>query len=227
VSRVLVYCGFQHRQDISLPAAGVQGLPVQVMEAGPLRLLWSAVAWPFDSANIQQHAVEYHGAVNHIFRQSAVVPFRLLSVFDDQAALAAFITENQPGFLHDLERLKNFVQMEFVVYPAPGTIQTNTSSGTAYLRQKATALRSAEGFVHAMRETVAHLCNEIRTRENKNGIRVFALVERGRENEFRHAVSSVPMPEHLSRRMSGPWPAAEFLSEQVRSPQITPATGAQ
>lgn len=227
MSRVLAYCNFQHRLDISLPPVGVQGSPMQVMEAGQLRLLWSSVAWPFDPANMQQHAVQFHGVVHHIFKQVAVVPFRLLSVFDDQASLASFIAENQSGFLQDLDRLRNFVQMEFVVYPAPGTIQPNTSSGTAYLRQKATALRSAEGLVHAMRETIAHLCSEVHTRENKNGTRVFALVDRGRENEFRQIVSSVPLPEHLSRRISGPWPAAEFLSQQVKAPQIAPAAGTQ
>lgn len=227
MTRVLVYCSFLDHPDISVPAVGVQGSPVQVMEPGQLRLLWSSVAWPFVPAHMQQHAVEFHGVVDHIFKQGAVIPFRLLSVFDDQASLTSFVTENQLGFLHDLGRLKNFVQMEFVVYPAPGLIQPSPGSGADYLRQKATALRSAEGFIHGMRQSVAHLCSEVHTRENKNGTRVFALVERGRENEFRQAVSGVPIPEHLSRRISGPWPAAEFLSEQVKTPQIAPVAKPQ
>ena len=57
-------------------------------------------------------------------------------------------------------------------------------------------------------------------REGKNGTRIFVLVERGREQGFRQAVSELGLPEHLSRRISGPWPAAEFLSERVRTPQI-------
>jgi len=40
---------------------------------------------------------------------------------------------------------------------------------------------------------------------------------------FRQAVTAVPIPTHLSRRTSGPWPAAEFLSEQVKMPQVTGA----
>ena len=52
-----------------------------------------------------------------------------------------------------------------------------------------------------MRDAVAHLSSEVRVREAKNGTRIFVLVERGRENDFRQAVSAVVVPEHLSRRM--------------------------
>ena len=137
----------------------------------------------------------------------------------------AFVTENEGRFLDDLERLKSFVQMECVVYPAPrqvqGQAQADSSSGKAYLEKKAVAIRSCEGFAQAVRDAVAHLSHEVRVREGKNGTRIFVHVERGREIDFRQAVSVLPLPEHLSRRISGPWPAAEFLSDQVKTPQIS------
>jgi hypothetical protein len=218
VSRILVYCGFEHGPQISWPTAGMQAAPVKVMELGALRLLWSEVEWPFDPERTQQSAVEFHGVVHHIFKQAAVIPFRLLSIFEDEAAMRAFAVENQERFLEDLERLKHFVQMECVVYPAPQ--REDRSSGKAYLEQKAGVLRSAEGFAQAVRDAVAHLSREVRVRETKNGTRIFVLIERGGENDFRSAVSAVAMPEHLSRRISGPWPAAEFLSERVKAPEI-------
>jgi len=107
-----------------------------------------------------------------------------------------------------------------VVYPAPGQAQAGSGTGKAYLEKKAAAMRSSEGFAQAVRNAVAHLGHEVRVREGKNGTRIFVLVERGRENDFRQAVSVLPLPEHLSRRISGPWPAAEFLSEQVKAPEI-------
>jgi hypothetical protein len=58
----------------------------------------------------------------------------------------------------------------------------------------------------------------VRTRESKNGTRIFVLVERGRESEFVSRVQALPLPERLERRTSGPWPAAEFLSEAVKMP---------
>lgn len=223
MSRILVYCGFRHAPELALPAMGVNAAPVQVAACDELSLLWSEVEWPFDPERMQKSAVEFHEVVHQVFKQTAVIPFRLLSVFDDQQAFTSFAAENRERFLQDLHRLRDLVQMEVVIYPAPSQLQVNRSSGKAYLEQKAVALRSSEGFAHATQEAVAHLSREVRVREGKNGTRIFVLVERGRENDFRQAVTAVPIPTHLSRRMSGPWPAAEFLSEQVKMPQVTGA----
>jgi hypothetical protein len=227
VNRSLVYCGFRHAPEISLPAVGVNATPVQVASFDNLSLLWSEVEWPFDPQRMQKSAVEFHEVVHQVFKQTAVIPFRLLSVFDDQPALTSFAAENRERFLEDLVRLKDFVQMECVIYPAPSQIQLDRSSGKAYLEQKAIALRSSEASVRATQDALAHLTKDIRVREGKNGTRIFVLVDRGRENDFRQAVSAVPIPVHLSRRMSGPWPAAEFLSEQVKMPQIDGVAGAK
>jgi hypothetical protein len=110
--------------------------------------------------------------------------------------------------------------MECVIYPAPATLPIDRSSGTAYMQQKATAMRLSEGFVQTLKDAVANLSSDVRVRESKNGSRIFVLVPRGSENEFRQTISTVPLPEHLSRRISGPWPASEFLSDQVKAPPI-------
>jgi hypothetical protein len=194
------------------------------MSSGDLGLLWSEVEWPFAPEQMQRSALEFHEVVRHVFNQTAVIPFRLLSVFEDQQSLEAFVAENQTRFLNDLERLKGFVQMECVVYPAPsqrqGQARAGSTSGRAYLEKKAVAMRSSEGFAQAVRDAVAHLGHEVRVRDGKNGTRIFVLVERGRESDFRQAVSALPLPQHLSRRISGPWPVAEFLSDQVKAPEL-------
>jgi hypothetical protein len=225
VSRILVYCGFRHAPEIALPAVGVNAAPVQVASFDDLDLLWSEVEWPFDSQRMQKSAVEFHEVVHQVFRQTAVIPFRLLSVFDDQQAFMAFAAENRERFLQDLNRLKDFVQMECVIYPKPSETPVDRSSGKAYLEQKAVALRSSAEVVQATQDALAHVSREFRVREGKNGTRIFVLVERGREADFRQAVTAMPIPMHLSRRISGPWPAAEFLSEQVKMPQMDGVAG--
>jgi hypothetical protein len=198
----------------------VDGAKVQMMAPGPLRLLWSEVEWPFRPEHMQKHAVEFHGVVNHVFKQAAVVPFRLLSVFDNYETLASFVVEHAAAFIADLRRLKEFVQMECVVYPTPTQPgnHAGSSTGAEYLRKKAVMVRSAEAFAKAALEAAASVTHEVRVRESKNGTRIFALVKRGNESEFSRMMAAAPLPEHLSRRTSGPWPAAEFLSEQVRAP---------
>jgi hypothetical protein len=223
VSRVLAYCGFQHGPQLSLPAVGVKEAQLRILKQGALDLLWSDVEWPFAPGRIQRSAVEFHGVIHHVFDQAAVIPFRLLSVFDDEAALAAFAAAQQESFLDDLERLKGFVQMEFVVYPAPGRAQPDLSSGKAYLEQKAGLARTIEQHVTHVRGALGELSHQVVVRETKSGHRVFVLVERGREEAFRETVKGVAVPEALSRRSSGPWPAAEFLSERVKMPQIAGA----
>jgi hypothetical protein len=201
----------------------VNAAPVQVLLQDGLGLLWSHVEWPFVPASMQRNAVEFHEVIHHVFKQAAVIPFRLLSVFDDERALKAFADENWRSFLADLERLKNFAQMECVVYPAPTRERPDSSSGKAYLEQKAGLLRAMNQYESGVREALGELGREIRVRDAKSGRRMFVLVERGREEEFRAAIKRVAVPGELSQRMSGPWPAAEFLSEPVKAPQAAEA----
>ena len=136
MSRILVYCGFRHAPELALPAVGVNAAPVQVAAMGDLRLLWSEVEWPFDPQRMQKSAVEFHEVVHQVFKQTAVIPFRLLSVFEDQQAFTAFAEENHERFLQDLNRLKDFVQMECVIYPKP------RNAGGPQLRQSLSGTES-------------------------------------------------------------------------------------
>ena len=206
-----------------MPSTGVTAADVRVMAEGELRLLWSEVEWPFTSERMQKNALEFHDVISHVFRQGAVIPFRLLSIFENERSLATFMAEHAKAFLADLERLKDCVQMECVIFPAPLRRQTNNSSGADYLREKAAMLREQEEHVRAIQESLRSLGRDIHVREGKNGTRIFILTERGREKEFRSMVEQQAVPPTLSRRISGPWPAAEFLSELVRAPQVAGA----
>jgi len=218
MTKVLAYCAFLNRAGISLPEHGLGGAALDEIAQNELRVLWSEVEWPFDSSALQRHAVEFHQVVNHMFAQGAVAPFRLLSVFDDKQVLADFVSAHQHNFVEDLNRLQNLVQMECVLYFKPQT--PVNSSGTDYLQRKADALRGAETHVADIRAALSALSHGLRTRESKNGSRIFVLVERGNELKFHSIVHNLPVPEPLSRRLSGPWPPAEFLSESVRAPNM-------
>jgi len=220
VRRVLAYCGFLHGQGTTTPETGVDNSAVSPLAYDRLRLLWSEVEWPFEQGKLQQSAVDFHRVIEHVFRQVAVVPFRLLSVFDDLASLEKFAAEHVAGFVADLERLRDMVQMEAVVYVIAPRAIPNSDSGRAYLEQKAGMLRFAESHAATVREAIQQVSREVHIRQVKSGMRIFALVQRGKEARFRDMVGSVPLPDGVSRRVSGPWPAAEFLSSAVKMPEI-------
>lgn len=219
MSRVIVYCGFLYDEHLKLPLTGVGASAVNVLAQGRLRLLWSEVSWPFEPALLQQKAVEFHHVVQHVFQWAAVVPFRLLSIFEDVAALEKFAEENAAAFTADLERLRDYVQMESVVYVIQRRASEQEKSGKGYLERKAEVFRLSVDHAASIKAAVQTMSNDIQVREVKSGTRIFALVRRGEEARFREAVEAVPLPQSVSRRVSGPWPAAEFLSSAVKKPR--------
>jgi hypothetical protein len=181
-------------------------------------LLWSEVPWPFEGG-LQQKAVEFHQVVQHVFQQAAVVPFRLLSIFDNVPALEKFAAENVIAFTKDLERLRDYVQMEAVVYVIQPRAAQEEKSGRAYLERKVEVLRLSAEHAARVKAAVENVGQEVQVREVKSGTRIFALVRRGDEARFREVVEALPLPQAVSRRVSGPWAAAEFLSPAVKMPQ--------
>ena len=188
-----------------------------MLESGSLNFLWSEVEWPLAPESIQTDAVEFHRVITQVFSQTAVVPFRLLTVFDDVQALASFAGGVHNDFFADLERLKDVVQMECVIYFKPQR-DADRSSGQAYLRQKAEVRRSIDEYSNEVKSLLASMAREIRIREVNTGNRIFCLVERGEESLFRSKVEGIAIPVGLERRISGPWPPAEFLSDAVKAP---------
>lgn len=224
MTKALAYCGFLHNPEISLPLSGVAGAPLLEMVDGGLRLLWSQAPWPFAPDSMQRCAVEFHQVVRHLFRQAAVAPFRLLSVFDHRQALADFVAAQRGILIADLERLSGSVQMECVIF-FKSPLPSDLSSGQNYLRQKAGLRRAVEELEASIRHSLESSGVEVRTREVHQGRRMYCLVERGREKLFQSIVQDIPAPFPLERRMSGPWPAAEFLNDALRRPPVpTPPT---
>ncbi len=213
MNKVLAYCGFLHDNGLSLPATGVNGAAVHAMNEAGLCFLWSEVEWPFQPRAMQQHAVEFHQVVSQMFGQGAVVPFQLLSMFDDQPALAALVARHQVDFMADLQRLQGFVQMECVVY-----LQGVRPSADSTLQSKTETARSISPYVASLRTALSIVSPDVRTREIKSGARIFALVERGKEQSFHTVVETVAVPEGFSRRTSGPRPAAEFVTAPAKTP---------
>ncbi len=219
MSKVLAYCGYLHRPEISLPASGVAGADVQEIAQDNLRVLCSAVDWPLAAAAMQRHALEFHSVVGSLFRQTSIAPFSLLTVFASHESLAGFIALNREAIVADLDRLSGCVQMECVVY-AIGT-RSDEPPGPARGRPAPSleALDQVVRHVQQVRNAVQVFSREILVRDVRNGSRIFALARRGEEKRFHQALERLPVAAPVLRRIKGPRPAAEFLSVRLQAPR--------
>jgi hypothetical protein len=52
-----------------------------------------------------------------------------------------------------------------------------------------------------------------RQRPSKDGVRVFALIDRNQVTNFRSMMRNTPVPLNFSVRASGPWPVSEFIEQ--------------
>lgn len=211
MTRALAYCAFQERKDVTLPSTGVQGADVREIVEGRLRVLWSEVEWPFQPPQMQQNAVEFHHVISHVFARTAVAPFRLLTVFEDRPSLEQFVAARARQLSFDLERLRDFVQMECVLYVIGERAHAGAGLSADNTEMKADLLRTIQRAAFEVKDALAGTSPEIRIRSVKSGSRLFALVRRGAEDQFRAIAETVSLPERVSRRTSGPRPASEFL----------------
>jgi hypothetical protein len=106
--------------------------------------------------------------------------------------------------------------MECVVYFVRPQRKVDASPGEASARQNTELWRMVNEHVQKANDALSGISCDVRVREIKSGNRIFVLVKRGKEDAFRTAVQKVVVQEGaIARRISGPRPAAEFLSESI------------
>lgn len=217
MTRAVAYCAFLARPDIILPAAGVEGAAIQQIEQERLRVLWSEVDWPFQPAAMQRNAVDFHHVIGQVFAQAAVAPFPLLTVFDNRLSLATYLAGRARYFASDLERLRELVQMECVLYVVGQRPEAEVGQSARDLKKRTELLLMVRRLAGQVQEALREISPEVRIREVKSGCRLFALVKRGEEPKFHAIAKNFSMPEAISRRTSGPRPASEFLSDAAKA----------
>jgi gas vesicle protein GvpL/GvpF len=205
--RAVAYCAFAHVEGLARPATGINAAPVQEIVHDRLRVLWSDVEWPFAPALLQRHAVEFHDVVTQVFTTIAVAPFPLLTIFPGLRELQDFVAARAGGIMADLDRLRDLVQMECVLY----VIGDRARAGLSGEMRGALAHSAAQ-----LELALAAFGAETRIREVKSGFRIFTLVRRGAEAQFQGVVNEIMLPKQISRRTSGPRPAVEFLTQPLK-----------
>jgi gas vesicle protein GvpL/GvpF len=209
---LLAYCITEARSELAIPAAGVGSMPVKAVIAGPLQCFVSH----FESGSIEgkttirESALEFHRTVQELFRQVAVVPFRFPTILGDENEISAFLAEHSSEYENALLRLRDAVQMEIRIEERE-VASPPAASGTEYLRQRLSSHKNiaetALRFQHASEEWV----REWRQRETPSGLRCYALLTREHLESFLTSMKEIPVAPGQTARVTGPWPATEFL----------------
>ena len=201
---VLPYCVIVAALKIEKPSVGVDGKRVESLDLETLRLYYSEFA---DSAlgtdTFRLSALEFHRVIATVFRQTAVVPFRFPNVLKTREELESHLRTNLKKYQSFLEKTRDAVQMEVApstAGPSPGS--ETGGSGTEYLRQKQQRSRAFTDLFNLVMNKAGELILNSKTGDS----RLYLLVPRNGTDDLRKRLS-----ELQEIRISGPWPASEFL----------------
>lgn len=209
---ILPYCVVLAKLKLKRPQVGVDGEKLSTLNLETLCALYSEFD---DSAlagdTLRQRALEFHRVIASVFRQVALVPFRFPNLLRTREELEAHLRANLQKYQSFLERTRDAVQMEIVLpnpMPTPVEVERKTG-GSEYLRAKQQKSQAVTKVANAIVEKVRDLALDTRS----TGSRVYLLVPRARIDELR-----AQLKDFDEVRISGPWPAAEFLEETRQAP---------
>jgi hypothetical protein len=201
---VLPYCAILAALKIAKPSIGVNSERVESLKIEALRVFYS----DFDDSALapevfRQSALEFHRVIASIFRQAAVVPFRFPNLLKSREELEAHLRTNSQKYQSFLEKTQDAVQIEIAPSSATSPVKAEREkSGTEYLREKQQRSRA----VTELSELVLGECKELVLESKTSDSRLYLLVGRGRVDDLRERLKDLK-----DIRISGPWPAAEFL----------------
>ncbi|PYX83459.1 MAG: hypothetical protein DMG70_10370 [Acidobacteria bacterium] len=213
----LTYCITESAVPIEVSSAGVAGMAVESVEHSGLRCFVSrssssdAMLGP----PAREAALAFHRVLQEIFRQTAIIPFRFPTVLSDEAELTGHLGEHAAEYHEALGRLRDVVQME-VRLDLEGSQQgaPERQTGTGYLKGRQAEQAALEKLAGQFQEAGRNWIRGWHQHVSRHHIRCYALVSRRGVAEFERALVVVDVPPRVSARVSGPWPATEFVSEE-------------
>jgi Gas vesicle synthesis protein GvpL/GvpF len=218
---VLAYC-LCEVLAIDIPEKGVGELAVESLEQDGIRCFFSRS----DSRDhilgppARETALAFHRVISSVFRQVAVIPFRFPTILEDEKELRTHLTEQESTYREALIRMRNLVQMELHLFPKAALQERQGSkevpanlTGTEYLRARQVEQRKLADLGAALRQSGGSLIRDWRERRSGHGLRCFALIERHSIGDFNDLIMTTQVAPELSARVSGPWPASEFIQQ--------------
>jgi hypothetical protein len=213
---LLLYCITWVDDSVAIPRNGVKEASLEELEYSGLRCIFSRGQDLNElTAALPDSALQFHGVVQHMFRQVAVIPFRFPTLVRDRAELEAHLQTNEQKYRESLARLQNLAQMEIRISRAKPDVEAENDirkqSGTDYLRERQKRQALLDATTETLKRAGSPWLKGWRVRQQADKIRCFALLHRGEKQSFEEALAGITVPADLKVRVTGPWPATEFL----------------
>jgi hypothetical protein len=211
---LLVYCVTETSAVNPSSHRGVGGMAVESVEHNGLRCFVSE-SESVTGKEIRDDALIFHRVLQDIFQLAAIIPFRFPTILSDRSEVSAHLTEHSKEYTSALSRLRDLVQMELRIQLKESAADTPAkTSGTEYLRNIQARRAKLKMAAQEFRQLGAGHIKAWRQRDSTQGIRCFALIDRSAVIDFQSEVGNIPIQSELTARLSGPWPATQFLSEE-------------
>jgi len=208
---LLIYCVTETAAAYSPARNGVGDKPVESVEQNGLRCFVSE-SKSVDGKDVRDDALIFHRVLKDIFQQAAIIPFRFPTILSDRSEVVAHLTEE---YTSTLSRLRDLVQMELRIQFKESDPDTPAKpSGTEYLRHIQARHAKLEIAAKEFRQLGAGFIKAWRQRDSTHGIRCFALIDRTAVIDFQREIGNIPIQSELTARLSGPWSATQFLTEE-------------
>jgi hypothetical protein len=218
---LLAYC-LSETVPINAPDVGLGQLPVCNLDQEGVRCFYSQCLTRDQMMGlpVRQTALEFHDIVRQIFQQTAVIPFRFPTLLEEVGELRKHMEERGAAYRQDLARLRNMVQMEISLYsistPNPQELPANVrpkGGGTQYLETRRSEHRKLADSAAVFQQCLQSVIRGWQERPSARGLRCFILAERNSVSEFKNLALHVRVPSEMMARVTGPWPASEFLTQ--------------
>ena len=207
---LLAYCIAETRAIKTLPA-GIDGLPIQGIQAGKLHCFVSEIA--IDSlagtTSLKEAAIQFNRTLQDFLKQATIVPFRFPTMLNENE-LIEHLTQHALQYEEALVRLRGMVQMDIRIEARQAKSET-FSSGTEYLRLREARLASLHDIAAQFRSAGQPWIREWREHEMSRGLHCHVLLPREQVDSFLGRTRGLSIASEYRARVSGPWPPAEFL----------------
>lgn len=206
---VLLYCVTEeglHTQP------GVRDKNVAWTEESGLLCLFA----PYDNADqsgvqpLREAALEFNRVLQRVLEHTAVIPFRFPTLLADEAEIRTLLREHASEYRATLSRLRDTVQMEITVTANHARPE---NSGKAYLQARQATYHKLDQAAQTLQQGTTELILGWRRRDIPSGVRCYILVARSSREALEAAIRDTAIPAELQVRVTGPWPATEFLKE--------------